>query len=565
LSSVSEDLLAGGPELHRNERPIGLSSSIVYLVTIGLQLVGYISTFFIAKEITLVHGSAEFAVVGFVQFNLLLATSVNMLGDLRLGSAFTFFLARGRPARQYSGTYILARAVLVSIAGASLLLIAPVIGLTRDATTDLPSSVMLASLGVFLVFPLLWSPGIVYTNLHIGLGDSIRAQIPTLAEVSVRTPALVASALLFPSHGATINPEAIWALTASYLAGASTSFGVSLPAVWKYIEPPSRLAFRTMLAYAWPLLGSLGLSFLVSNALPIFARAFWNSAAVTILNAANGFRILLLALPAAIVVPLFPHLSGLHVRREFALIRDRVWKALRYTAILVLPLALLIVVYRVNLLFLLYRGSYAQGADPYGGAALPMAFLAFSAIPLSLSTIIGTALNSIGQQRLELYLTALQVAVLFGSAFVLVENFNPTHTLFGLYGLSLIAISAIFSSVAALGLNGYFIWRRISLKIQWRPVLTLFLAAIAEFLVLHEYNTYVPVSRGFQFAAGIVLALVVYSAVLLLVGEISKEDMRVLVHSLGMPDRVGRALSRLCWREERPAATESESPGRPPC
>ena len=134
--------------------------------------------------------------------------------------------------------------------------------------------------------------------------------------------------------------------------------------------------FRHMLAYSWPLLGSMGLLYLVTNAMPLLTRAFYDTAAVAIFNAANGFRVLLLALPTAVIVPLFPHLAGLHERRELEVLRDRIWRALRYTGMMVVPGAVLFVVYRVNLLVILFQKSYLGPLPGAGGGATPLALLA---------------------------------------------------------------------------------------------------------------------------------------------------------------------------------------------
>ena len=51
--------------------------------------------------------------------------------------------------------------------------------------------------------------------------------------------------------------------------------------------------------------------------------------------------------------------------------------------------------------------------------ALPLAILVVSAIPLALSQIIQSSINAIGRRRLELYITTTQVAVLLGAVVVL--------------------------------------------------------------------------------------------------------------------------------------------------
>ncbi|MGC2288500.1 MAG: lipopolysaccharide biosynthesis protein [Thermoplasmata archaeon] len=547
------------------ERPLAVSSSFVYAVTFVTQLVGYISSFFIARHIA--TPGAGLALVGFVQFNVLLASSINTLGELRLGSAFVYYVARDSTMKRSTGTYFAARASFVVLFGLALLAIAPSISLvSMGGGLTIPSSTLYLSLAVFMLLPLLWTPGMVYSQLYVGLGNSIQAQMPTLVESVVRTSALVVVALTFPSVAGAVNAHAIWGLTGGYVLGAAASSAIAIPVVWRHFARPRLAELRHLLSYSWPLLGSMGLLYLVTNAMPLLTRLFYKTQAVAIFNAANGFRVLLLALPTAVIVPLFPHLAGLHERKELEVLRDRVWRALRYTGMMVVPGAVLFVVYRVNLLLILFQKSYLGPLPGAGGGALPLAILAVSAIPLALTQIIGTALNSIGFQRLEFYLTSLQVVVLFVGIFAFVP-----HGVFGFTGLAAIAFAALLSSIAGLALNSYFLYTNMRVPFRWRPVWTIPLAAVAEFLVLSRLNAlasvngYFAVNRWYQLVAIGALALVVYLVVLIAVGELSRQDVRIFASSLGIPERWANRLARVCWREssDPPARPNSEPPSRP--
>ncbi|MCI4352742.1 MAG: oligosaccharide flippase family protein [Thermoplasmata archaeon] len=541
---------SAGAEAVPRERPLGLSSSFVYAVTFLVQLVGYVSSFFIARHIATSQAGLDLS--GFIQFNLLLASSINTLGELRLGSAFVYYIARDASMKKYTGTYFAARAGFVVFFSIALLAASPFIGIVAmSGSLPIPSSTLFLCLGIFMLLPLLWTPSLVYGQLFVGLGDSIRGQMPTLVESAVRTTALVVVALTFPTVGGAVNSHAIWGLTGGYLLGAAAAAAVSMPAVWRHYSAPRWVDLRHLLRYAWPLLGSMGLIYLVTNAMPILTRAFYEVGAVAVFNAANGFRVLLLALPTAIVVPLFPHLAGLHERKELEVLRDRIWRALRYTGMMVVPGAVLFVVYRVNLLLILFQKSYITGVPGAGGGAIPLAILALSAVPLALSQIIGTALNSIGLQRLEFYLTLVQVGVLLAGVF----GFRATGGVFGFSGLAAIAFAALLSSIAGLALNSYFLYRNMSIPVRWRPVGTILLAAAAEFLVmsrlnaLGSVNAYFAVNRWYQLLGIGALALLVYSVVLILVGELSRQDVRIFAGSIGIGEKWADRLSRICWRE----------------
>ncbi|HXQ94825.1 MAG TPA: oligosaccharide flippase family protein [Thermoplasmata archaeon] len=510
-------------------KAIGLSSTGVFLVTLAIQLLGYIPTHFFAQGVGLsISGRAA---LGTFQWFLLLASSINMIGDLRIGSAYTFYVARGESPRAGTGTYFVLRVAMVAAGGAILWATAPA----------LPYSTVqyLGLFALWMALPVLWSVSTVYMQLWVAQGHSVKGQVPTLVESIVRTTALtyfaVQSLTLAPAQFDNIIPE----VTFAYVLGAASSAVYSFPSVWRQTERFRAPVARRFFKFAWPLMGSLLLLYLSSTLIQFIVVVQLPPAVYNVFLSANGLRILALSIPAAVAVPLFPHLSGLHKRQDYELIRQRTWAALRYTALVVLPLVMAMVVYRVNILNILYSGGYAGGATP-------LAILALSAVPAALTQIIGTALNSVGQQRLELYLTSLQVAVLIGASLLLLD---PVRFL-GLDGLTAAALAVLLSSVGALVVNVYFMETRLGVRIQLRPILTILGASIGGFFAVAEFNDLLPVNRYYQLIAGVVLGSLVYAVILSLVGELSKADIRQIGGSVGLPQRASDLIARLCWRDE---------------
>ncbi|MCI4354790.1 MAG: polysaccharide biosynthesis C-terminal domain-containing protein, partial [Thermoplasmata archaeon] len=397
-------------------------------------------------------------------------------------------------------------------------------------------------LGLFALWmclPLLWSLPTVYMQLWVGEGQSVRGQVPQLVESIVRTALLtyisIRSLGLAVGDYGSIIPD----VTYAYLIAAGVSALYSLPAVLRETERFRAPVARRLFRFAWPLMGSLILLYLASTIIQFVVVVQLPQNVYTVFLAANGMRILALAIPAAVAVPLFPHLSGLHKRQDYELIRQRTWAALRYTALVVIPLVMAMVVYRVNVLNIVYSGPYASGATA-------LAIMALSAVPAALSQIVGTSLNSVGQQRLELYLTSLQVVVLVAASLLLLD---PVHFL-GLDGLTAAALAVLLSSLAALAVNTYFMETLLGVRIQARPIVTIFAASLGAFVVVAQFNDLLPVNRYYQLAAGVILGFLVYGAILSITGELSRADVRQIGGSIGLPRRLSDALARLTWREE---------------
>lgn len=534
------------PPTGERSRPLGISSGLVFIIGVVIQGIGFLGNVFISHYIGIYY--TGLTVIGVSGLYLTIASTVNGMADLRIGSAYTYFIARGRDPLELTGTYVALRLAMVGAVTVGLFALAPLFYFTQGAATCFPGGGCLSTVGpgtevavfaLFAITPILWSPGVVYIQLWVAKGDSIRAQYPLLIQSVVQTTGLLLVAVAGLS-----SVGSLYGFAFAYLAGAVASALYALPTVLRYARSLSAGVTRRLFGFAWPLMGGLLLVYLWTNAPPFFV-AVLGPKEVAIFLAANGFRILLLGLPAAVSVPLFPHLTNLHVRREYELLRRRTWRALRYTAMLVVPAAVAMVVYRTPLLNTLFVGTYTSGA-------LPLALLAASAIPAALSQIILTALTSVGRQRLDLYLTALQAGVLL----VVLVLVLPPYALLGNLGLAGAAEAVLASSLAGLALNVVFMERILAVRIQPRPIGAILLSAVVSFLVVSRLNAYINPNRFFVLLPAVLLGFAAYYLVLAATGELSRQDVRALVSYVGLPAPVGHALARLCWREETRDAGE---------
>jgi O-antigen/teichoic acid export membrane protein len=506
-----------------------LSSGAVFAASLATQLIGFFASIAFYKTIGLSDEGR--VLLGTAQLFLLIGSSINGVGDLRLGTAYTYYLARGKPATDNTSTYLFVRMLMVGAAGLILFVIAPIsIGGTQIAS----GSTQLLALGVFLTLPLLWSFSTVYNALFIGQGNSVKAQYPSLVEAIARLPAIIIVALYFPT---------ILGITAAYAIGAAASTIYCIPAIVRLLRRYRWSEAARMFRFSWPLMGSLMLSYLVTNMIPLIINGLLGPTALTYFLAANGWRILALSLPAAVATPLFPYLAGLHRQEEYEQIRRGTWQALRYTAILLVPGVVALVTYRSVFLNVFQNAAYATNAS------IPLALLVIGAVPLALSQIMQASINAIGRQRLELYITSTQVVVLFALVFLLLP---PWGILPRSEGLTAGSIAVLGSSIAALALNTYFMETLIRVHIQLRSILGIVLSAAAGFLAMSQFNHLLPHNRYFQLAGGVVLGFVAYFVILAAIGELTREDIRQIGSSMGFPSWFYNAMARACWRESTP-------------
>ncbi len=519
------------PEVPKQAFSLTLSSGAVFATSLIVQLVGFAGSVILYKYYAL--GDARTALLGTAQFYLLIASSINGIGDLRIGTAYTYFLARGMPPRQTTATYLGLRVAMVGTIGIFLVVLAP---LSLGFGAIAPPGMMFETLALFLVLPIFWSISTVYNQTHIGTGNSLRAQYPSLIEAIARVPAI---------YWVTFHDPTILTIAAAYAFGAGVAAVFSLPAIWPRLAGFRKAEAVRMFRFAWPLMASLMLNYIVTNTVPLLVKIGVSAAAFSWFLAANGWRVLVLSLPAAIATPLFPYLAGLHRQERWEEIRLGTWQALRYASMLLVPGVVALVVYRFNFLNNFANQTYAV----QGSTAL--AILAIGALPLALSQIIQSGINAIGRQRLELYITATQILVLFGGIGLLM----PPWGLFQIHpGIVAGSVAILLSSVAALALNTYFMESLIRVHIRPSSIAGITVSAAGAFGALVTLNRFhlFPVSSGLQLLAAVLIGFVVYFVILAAIGELTRADVRRIGHSLGLPRAVIEAIARVPWRERSP-------------
>ena len=519
------------PAVPQQVHSLTLSSGVVFLTALAIQILGVVGSIFLYKHIG-ISPSGQ-ALIGTAQLFLLVGSSINGIGDLRIGAAYTFFLARGKSALDNTTTYIVLRTAMVVAASVTLFVVAPV-SIFGHTVAKGPE---LTSLGIFLCLPVLWSFSTVYNQMYIGLGNSLRAQFPSLVEAIVRLPVLIYVAY---------NVHTLEGMTIAYAVGASSSAIYSLRAVYSRLRRFSWPEAVHMFRYAWPLMGGLMLNYLVTNMIPLIVSANLGATKLSIFLTANGWRILVLSLPTAVATPLFPYLAGLHRQERYEAVRAGTWHALRYTAIFLLPGVVALVTYRYTFLNVFANKLYA------GPGAWPLAILVVAAIPLSFSQIILSSFDAIGRRRLELYITAAQVLVLIAAIVVLMPPWGILPPQDGIISAS---IAVLFSGIASLALNTYFMETLIRVHIDPKSIGRITVSAAVSFASLSLLNRarIFPVLSGLALMAAVFLGFAVYFVILAAIGELTQEDVRRVGASLGIPARVYAPIARVCRVSSAPS------------
>ncbi len=480
------------------------------------------------------------ALIGDITFFVTIFNVAIGIGGFRLGAAYTFFVARGAEKKPLTGTYF-----LFTLASFGLLSLGTfLLGYWLNWFPGI-----LDAFALFMLVPVLEVPSTIYQNLRIAEGRTAHGQIPAMIEATVRMAFIVYFSHLWTPQsvagaaGVTLVTEVAWA----YVLGAAAGAIASVPMFREVAFRNFYATLRDMLVYATPLAAGLFLTYAGSFVVPILVRVLSGSSVVLVdFTAPNAFLILLLFVPFAVTLPLFPDLAGMHARGEDEAIRLRVRQAIRYTLMLLAPGIVVATVFRVDLLRLFYSNAVA-GTSMTGGATA-LVFLALSALPTAVFRITGTALDAVGQQKREFWISSAQFIVLVGTVAALVGSYQAVGA----------AVAVLLSGIVGLALNAVYLYRFLPVRFPVRSVLTVMAASIATFALfsgtggksfIGVLGLQLNLSNKFLLIAVIAGGLVLYLFVLAAVGELAKQDVIDLTRTAGLPEWLGRGLSRICWRD----------------
>lgn len=585
------------PELEHASAPVtsrfALNTLVVLAVAVLGQFLGWVATHeFFRQDIGSASGSAELNLMGLATLYMTISSVIYTLGDFRFVSAYSFFVARGGKVGPLTGAYLIFRFASIGVIALGFVLLSPVVAPLLGVTIQAS-----AALELFLLVPIIETPSFVYSYLMAARGKAARGTWPLVLENAIRTPALVFVAFLYtfnPALAGTsldllglkftvhmVSSEWIVDIGWAYVVGATIPFFaiivhslVSEQGLYRHVTlTGAREELRSMLVFATPLIGAMFLTYAVSSLPPFALAAAFPSMTglIQAFSSANAFLLLLMFLPNAITIPLFPDMAGLFVRGEHAEMRRRTRKSMRWTVMILAPAILSVMVFRHVLLDDLYTAAVTHGITD---AQWALVLLAASTIPQSLFRIMGSVLDAVGQQKRELYLSAVQLAVLGVAIYVVVAPWSHLQGPGDGHVVSGVAAAVFLSTSAGFVCNAWFLHKYVRVHPSPRPYVTIIAAATAAFLLFSntfvglvgglvgQPNLAIPVQIVWVLVVTVVVGVLIYVGVLAAVGELTKQDVRELGGSLGLPRWLVRNVAKICWREGWPDP-DDEGPALP--
>ena len=279
------------------------------------------------------------------------------------------------------------------------------------------------------------------------------------------------------------------------------------------------LSFGLPLGIASILTGSLGqiYSFMIAS--------FYNVATIGDYRIATNFAVLLGFVTIPISTVLFPAFSKLNPQKDISLLRTIFKSSVKYTAILLVPIILAMVVLSNSFIETIYGGKWPLA--PYFLALLAVTYLV---VVFGYWSINGF-FSGIGETRLLSGLILLTFLVGLPLGFVLAWWF----------GLPGIIISTAVSELPSLFVGLYLAKKRFGAILDYKSSAKIILASVIAAFFTNMFLTIVSLPSFFGLLIGASIFLVIYLVVSPIIGAIDQTDinnLRAMFSSLGTISKI---------------------------
>lgn len=474
--------------------------ALIFTSTIVSSLLGYMLRLFFSRTLTVEEYGLLYAVVVFVNFFVLFR-------DLGLNQALVKFIpewvVRRQPGKARSAILWVVKfqALVAALAGGIIFVVSPWLA---DAYFHAASSVVMLQImaGTFFVAVF----GAIFTSSLQGM-QRIRA-FSFLQPLNNLFPLAFAAAFVALGFGLAGAAGAYFAggLAFSVLAGAFL-IG-ALPGARQRIDSGDK---KRLIDFALPvMLGFIGGAVLGSTD-TIVLTYFRSLSEVGLYQAALPTSQVLWTAAIAIGAVLFPMVSEMWAKRDLRALSKGVSLLLRFSFMLVLPFALMMLAWPEFVLTLLFGEAYIAGA-------LALQVLALAALAYTLWQICAVVLAGLGRPDIT---TKIMIAA---AVINLVSNIALVQAL-GMVG---VALTTLVSFVLAFGAAFLALNRIVELRLGGIAILKSAISGLVMVAVILGIKSVLVLNPWVEVVISLVAGLAVYSVLVLRLRAVSRDELDML-------------------------------------
>ena len=291
---------------------------IVFNNVVG-GILGFISLYFIASRM----GADS---VGILGFGLSFIGMFTFISNLGFDSAHNKRVSEGRDLGECMGVYIRIKLKLTAVMVMISLIAIFIYGYVFD---NFHSEKETHVVFIFLVYYVLWSLSIIAITTFNGLRKQALAQVPSIAEFIVRSPLIIALALLGMDI---VSVAMVYLVGITALLLLAWNFMRNIP-----ISKPSQAMTKSYVEFATPM---AIISFTSAFALyldKVMISSLSDTTQVGLYYGAQRIVMFIITSSASLAILLFPTISRYHAEGRLMEIREMISSAERYLSMLIFP------------------------------------------------------------------------------------------------------------------------------------------------------------------------------------------------------------------------------------
>jgi putative peptidoglycan lipid II flippase len=295
-------------------------------------------------------------------------------------------------------------------------------------------------------------------------------------------------------------------------------------------KPRFRQTIRRMLRYGLPLSVSTILSGILAQFLGLMmASSVSNDALLGNYFTAANFATILTFLSVPISTVLFPAFAKLDPEGKRELMSSIFASSVKYTALLLVPSTMALIVLSQPLIGALYLGKYPIAHLFLSLIVITNIFAVFGSLSL------GSFLVGLGETRMSMFLSIATVSIGFPLGWMLI----PVYSILGMIATSIV------SGIPATFLGLLWIWRHYKVRADFRSSARILIASTITAAITSGSLVLIPFDDWIRLLIGATLFLSVYIIMASMIGAITQDDisnLRFMFADLGFVSKIACML-----------------------
>jgi stage V sporulation protein B len=273
---------------------------------------------------------------------------------------------------------------------------------------------------------------------------------------------------------------------------------------------------KTMFKYGLPLSISAILSGFLAQFYSILMAIVCTDLLIGNYQVAVNFAVLITFFAAPITTVLFPAFSKLNPQKEAEILRNVFQFSVKYSALLVVPAAAIIIALSQPAISTLFGEEYTYAPLYLTLIAISYLYSAFGSLSL------GNLLNSQGKTAVNLKLTLITSAIGFPLSLLLIPKF-------GIIGL---IITTLTAGIPSLIIALWLVKKYFTATIDWASSVKIFLASALATIITYVIISQLNLPNWIKLTIGALIFLITYVTTIPLIGAIDKTDIQNLTEML---------------------------------